>query len=82
MNISGATDLADHASTSRFDHARSRDGHLSVSSTTLHVDATAAIDLLLASTEPAVGYLARRDVLNEPIEPGPEAVLSLSLIHI
>lgn len=75
MNISGATDLADHASTSRFDHARSRDGHLSVSSTTLHVDATAAIDLLLASTEPAVGYLARRDVLNEPIEPGPEAVL-------
>lgn len=32
-------------------------------SATRHVDATSAIDLLLASTEPAVSYLARRDVL-------------------
>ena len=52
-----------------------------MSSTTRHVDAASAIDLLLASTEPAVSRLARRDVLNEPIEPDPEAVLSGPLVR-
>jgi hypothetical protein len=52
-----------------------------VSSTTRHLDVKSAIDLLLASAEPAVSYLARRDVLNEPIEPGPEAVLSGPLVR-
>ncbi len=41
-----------------------------------HADYTAAVEWLLASDEPAIGYLARRDVLGERIEPDPEAILA------
>ncbi|TMD11111.1 MAG: hypothetical protein E6J00_14455 [Chloroflexi bacterium] len=37
-------------------------------------DTTPAIAWLLASEEPAVGYLTRRDVLGERLEPDPEAI--------
>jgi hypothetical protein len=51
-----------------------------VTPATPHVGAGPAIDLLLASTEPAVSYLARRDVLNERVELDPEAILSGPLV--
>ena len=46
------------------------------SSATLQVDAGPAVDWLLASTEPAVAYLTRRDVIGERVEPDPEAILA------
>jgi hypothetical protein len=36
----------------------------------------AAVDWLLASEEPAVRYLARREVLGEPVEPDPDEILA------
>ena len=35
----------------------------------------AAIDWLLASKEPAIRHLCRRDILHERVEPDPEAIL-------
>jgi hypothetical protein len=37
---------------------------------------TPAVECLLASTEPAVRYLTRRDVLGEPVEPDPAEILA------
>ena len=45
-------------------------------STATGVDAAAAVDWLLASAEPAVVFLTRRDVIGEPTVPDPEATLS------
>ncbi|HET6642963.1 MAG TPA: hypothetical protein VFG93_06780, partial [Gaiellaceae bacterium] len=39
-------------------------------------DSTAAVEWLVASDEPAVRYLARRDVLGERVEPDEEAILA------
>jgi hypothetical protein len=46
------------------------------SSATLQVDAGPAADWLLASTEPAVAYLTRSEVIGERVEPDPEAILA------
>ncbi|MDQ3876020.1 MAG: hypothetical protein M3322_10830, partial [Actinomycetota bacterium] len=40
------------------------------------VDPAPAVEWLLRSSEPAVRYLTRRDVLGEDVEPDPEAVLA------
>lgn len=52
-----------------------------MSPATQRVDAGQAIDLLLASTEPAIRYLARRDVLHERVEPDAEAILSGPIVR-
>ena len=51
------------------------------SSATLQVDAGLAVDWLLASTEPAVAYLTRRDVIGERVEPDPEAILAGPIVR-
>lgn len=40
-----------------------------------HANAGSAVEWLLGSSEPAVHYLTRRDVLGECVEPDPEALL-------
>lgn len=41
-----------------------------------HVNPASAVEWLLESSEPAVRYLTRRDVLGEDVEPDPEALLA------
>jgi hypothetical protein len=41
-----------------------------------HLDPASAVEWLLASREPAVRYLTRRDVLGEDVEPDPAALLA------
>jgi hypothetical protein len=41
----------------------------------------AAVDFLLASNEPAIRFLTRRDVLGEDVEPDPEEILSGPLVR-
>jgi hypothetical protein len=41
----------------------------------------AAIDFLLASKEPAIRFLTRRDVLGEDVQPDPEEILSGPLVR-
>src|ERR671932_1723911 len=43
-------------------------------------DTTSAVRWLLASAEPAVSYLTRRDALGERLEPDPEAILAGPLV--
>jgi hypothetical protein len=40
-----------------------------------------AIEWLLASPEPALGYLARRDLLGEEVEPDPEEILAGPIVR-
>src|SRR5512132_2747731 len=47
--------------------------HWSLVATT---DSTAALEWLLASDEPAIGYLARREILGDRVEPDSEAILA------
>jgi hypothetical protein len=41
----------------------------------------AAVDFLLASKEPAIRFLARRDVLGEDVQPDPDEILSGPLVR-
>ena len=45
------------------------------------VEASPAIDWLLASAEPAIRFLTRRDVLGEPVEADPDEILAGPLVR-
>jgi hypothetical protein len=45
------------------------------------VEASPAIDWLLASAEPAIRFLTRRDVLSEPVEADPDEILAGPLVR-
>ncbi len=45
------------------------------------VEASPAIDWLLASAEPAIRFLTRRDVLGEPVEADPDEILTGPLVR-
>ena len=47
----------------------------------MRIDAGPALDLLVGSPEPGIGYLARRDILNDGSEPDTEAILSGPLVR-